>query len=194
MGAAIAGSAVTGFVQSMTIRDQRRNERALRFLDERQESYARFLRLTQGFINLIEALDSTDRKREAAGAEYKSDRERLQTIRDLIQNTSTTPDNVDSQSQQMAEWKAEVEQITRNDEKNDRIIALANAEYAELGSKNETLIAEANEFYFTLRLVAAEPVRQAASKVIHQMGEGLNVEASREAMREFEEAARKDLL
>lgn len=66
VGAAIAGSAVTGFVQSMTIRDQRRSERALRFLDERQESYARFLRLTQGFINLIEKLDSTDRKLKAA--------------------------------------------------------------------------------------------------------------------------------
>lgn len=94
----------------------------------------------------------------------------------------------------MAEWEAEGEQITRSNEKNERITALANADNAEVNSKIETLTAEANEFYFTLRLVAAEPVRQAASKVISQMAKGLNVEESREAMREFEEAARKDLL
>jgi hypothetical protein len=194
VGAAIAGSAVTGFVQSMTIRDQRRNERALRFLDERQESYARFLRLTQGFTNLIEMLDSTVHKLKVAGADYKSNHERLQTIQDLIKNTTITPDNVDSLSQQLTEWKAEGEQITQNNEKNEGIIAQANADNAEVHSKLGTLTAEANEFYFTLRLVAADPVRQAASKVIGQMGKELNVEESREAMREFEEAARKDLL
>jgi multidrug resistance efflux pump len=194
VGAAVAGSAVTGFVQRMTLRDQRRNERTLRFLDERQESYARFLRLTQGFINMIEELDSTDRKLKAAEEEYKSNLERLQAIEDLIENTSVTSDNVDSLNQQMAEWEAEGEQITRSNEKNEKIVALATAESTEVHSKIETLIAEANEFYYTLRLVAAEPVRQAASKVIRQMGEGLNAKEGREAMREFEEAARKDLL
>jgi hypothetical protein len=192
--AGVGGSGVTGFFQSRTFRAQREHERATRFLDERRDTYARFLRLGYGFVNLIEELDSIGQKLASARAEGERGAARTQAIIDLGESIKSTPGDADSVNRRLDELEAERDQILRNIDASGELVALVGIKDTELRSKLDTLTSEANEFYYTLRLVAAIPVRDAAAEIIHQMAGQPNAKASREALRGFEKAARKDLL
>jgi tRNA(Ser,Leu) C12 N-acetylase TAN1 len=184
----LAGAAVTGLIQVVNARSQREHERKARFLEERRVSYARFLLLFDDLIELSKKENELRANLAAQNEEATYLLGRAKALQDEIDNPSATKDP--------AVIAAENEEIAARKKANQSAASRDRVVLDECAAKLEEIGPKIGEIYYQLRLIAGEPVRQAASNMI-AIGISRVIDnpglISR-AMKEFEEASRKDLL
>jgi hypothetical protein len=174
---AIAGSVVTGVIQNISARSQRRHERDVRFLDDKRSAYAQFLVSWERYTQLGKEAQAIERlqanlKEQLRNADAK--------IAELQQGNANSEDIATAQSRrkkvlkELQEFKYRVQKFSTN---------------------FDSVSAESHEYYFNLRILAPATVRDSADKMFDSelilSGDDAKLDEYREA---FEEAVRKDLL
>jgi hypothetical protein len=185
--AVISGAAVTGVIQNVNNRNQRKHERILRFVEEKRASYARFLLLFEGLIEIRQDLKIIRDRTDTVKARFESWKERKSALAtERADNTQNkTPEEWDSEEDRI---QAELDELGKGWQEDDKVLE-------EGVQKMGMMLSQVNEIYYALRLVATEEVRTAANKMIEIGTEeaAINLGPIRKAMDEFEKAARKDL-
>jgi hypothetical protein len=175
---AIAGSVVTGLMQGAWIRSQRKDERRMRFIDNKRSTYAQFLVIWDQFTQL--GREANDMKQFVGGGF----------------------------GEQLDAMKARCEQLQQDSSKDQELVAARVEYAKALGdlirfkkrseiysAKANSIFGEPRDYYYNLRLLAPASVRNAADRMLDSQLIMSNDSALLDERREaFEEAARKDLL
>ncbi len=93
---AIGGAVVTGTIQGLTIRSQRRHERRLRFIDNKRAAYAQFLTSIEKTIQPIQALTTLENQLKELIQDLDSQREEFTALETALSTSGPSPELIDS--------------------------------------------------------------------------------------------------
>jgi hypothetical protein len=173
---AIAGSVVTGVIQSISVRRQRKHERGMHFLDSKRIAYVQFLTSWESYTLLgkeaaaiKQVQNSLDEHLRNAGAKF-----------DALKQESASAEEISVVEDERKKALKELEEFKK------RLDAFS--------TRFASIKAESHEYYFNLRILAPATIRDCADNMFDRelvlSGDDTSLEERRQA---FEEAVRKDL-